>query len=122
MDRFCWCECARALRNYFSFENKLYEMNIDFSSSEAGKLADAMIKAMGDGDEDWAYDRKADVNWLITWASAEAEQFVYRRTVETDSGIEVQDICLVDEEDVYEFITQMRENDWPEEVDYRWSV
>ena len=122
MNRFCWCECARALRNYFSFENKLYEMNIDFSSSEAGKLADAMIKAMGDGDEDWAYDRKADVNWLITWARAEAEQFVYQRTVETDFGIEVQDICLVDEEDVYEFITQMRENDWPEEVDYRWTV
>lgn len=122
MDRFCWCECARALRNYFAFENKLYKMNIDFSSSEASKLADAMIKAMGDGDEDWAYDRKAETNWLITWASAEADQFVYRRTVETDFGIEVQDICLVDEEDVYEFITQMRENDWPEEVDYKWIV
>ena len=97
-------------------------MNVDFSSSEAGKLADAMIRAMGDGDEDWAYDRKADINWLITWTSAEAEQFVYRRTVETDFGIEIQDICLVDEEDVYEFIMQMRENDWPEEVDYRWTV
>ena len=120
LNRKDWCDCARALREYFSFENKLYGMNVDLSHSAAGKLADKMIMALGNGDYDWAYDPTGDINWLISWASADENDLCFRRLAQTMNGSEVQDIVIGEAEDLYDFIVEMRMENWPIEVSAKW--
>lgn len=121
MEKQVWCRCAEALREYFQFENQLHKMNVDLSMSKTGRLADAMILMLGEGDLDWAYDTTAEINWLIVWASAEENQVGFKRSIRTDYGIEIQNIYLTDAEDICDFIVEMRSENWPVGVSARWT-
>lgn len=120
MDAMTWCNCANALHEYWNFENKLYNMNMDMSSSPAGKLADSMLLALSGGDVAWAYDADADMDWLVVWASSEIDETYFVRQVKTMNGIECQDVYISDAADLKYFVEVMRADDWPIEVPERW--
>lgn len=122
MEQKLWYECAEALRDYLRFENKLEKMDVDLAQSAAGELANKMFYALCDGDDDWAYDPIGEINWLLEWAGADEDIVCFRRIVHTAYGLELQDIYIGDARDLYNFIVEMRAENWPEKISEKWRA
>ena len=122
MERKLWYECAETLRDYLRLENRLEKMDVDLSQSAAGELANKMFYALCDGDDDWAYDPIGETNWLLEWATADEDVVCFRRIVHTAYGLELQDIYIVDARDLYNFIIEMRAENWPEKISEKWRA
>lgn len=113
LSRELWCECAEATRRYIHMETELRRMNISFSLSHAGRLADKMLKVLCNGDMEWAEDKIADMNWVVTWCCASPEQIEFQREIKTMEATKFQTIRLERAEHLYDFLKKMTENDWP---------
>lgn len=113
LSRKLWCECAETTRRYIHMETELRRMNISISLSQAGRLADKMLKVLCDGDMEWAEDKNADMNWVVTWCCASLEQIEFQREIKTMEGTKFQTIRLERAEHLYDFLKKMTENDWP---------
>lgn len=67
-----FCVCANTLRDYASWERKLYECGMDLTDTPAAHLAENIQAAMCDFNPDWSYDTKYEFDWIIEWCFSEA--------------------------------------------------
>ena len=113
MTRDLFCECADALREYWSWECDLATMGIHLDSTSAAGLADAMLLALLEGNWTWDDDPVADWGWVGIWCGAAPDQFSFRRRS--------QWVYLPDAGALYDFVNEMRELGWPEWIEnQRW--
>ena len=116
MTKEMWCRVADSLREYWNWENQLYNMGIDLTDSAPGGLADTMLLALANGDTEWAYDSAAEINWLAVWCSEFKTVGVFNRTV---NG-RIEHVYLPEADWLCDFICEMRELGWPEELPEKW--
>ena len=106
-------ECANSLREYWNWENELERMGIHLNESKAGQLADVVLNLLTQDDEDWGFDPKIDTCWIVTWCSAPFDQHWSAR--------KSQWIYLPNPGALWDFVSEMNELEWPEQVEnQRW--
>lgn len=118
MTKEMWCRIADSLRKYWNWENQLYDMGIDLTGTAPSGLADTMLLVLSDGDTEWAYDVVAEMNWLAVWCSGFETVSSFVRVVNGH----IEHINLPDAGALYDFVTEMAENGWPEKVREGWTV
>lgn len=102
-------EGANTLREYWNWENQLYDMGIHLEDTAAAKLADKMLELLSRGQEDWDYDERIGTSWIATWCSAPKDEKGFRRGS--------QWVTLSDAGALYDFVSEMFEKNWPERVE-----
>jgi hypothetical protein len=106
-------ECANSLREYWNWENELERMGIYLNESKAGQLADVMLNLLIQDDVDWGFDSQIGQCWIVNWCSAPFEQHGFAR--------KSQWIYLPDAGALWDFVSEMNELGWPEQVEnQRW--
>ena len=102
-------EGANTLREYWNWENQLYDMGIHLEDTAAAKLADKMLELLSRGQEDWDYDERIGTSWIATWCSAPKDEKGFRRMN--------QWVVLDSAEVLYDFVQEMRELKWPHKIE-----
>ena len=106
-------EGANTLREYWNWENQLYDMGIHLEDTAAAKLADKMLELLSRGPQDWDYDRQIGTSWIAIWCSAPKDEKGFRRLS--------QWITISDAGALYDFVNEMRKLGWPEWIEnQRW--
>ena len=98
-------KCANVLRDYSSWERKLYECGMNLEETPANDMADLLHRLMCDGNPDWAYDTKLEFDWIIEWCFS---GFV-------DAERHGHYFNLYDAGALYDFIVFMNEHGWEDE-------
>lgn len=107
--------CANALRQYWSWENKMASTGIDLSRSPAGDFANSILEMLVKGDKDRGLDSlyPLSVNWIVRWCSSDLEDTAFKRGR--------QYITIADAGALWDFVNEMEELGWPEMVENeRW--
>ena len=107
-------EYANALRKHNNWLNKLYDMGINIENEAMTCVDDALYDVMLEGNMDYDYDDYGGISWVAYWCSSDESQKGFRRFKEH--------IYLPDAGALYDFVTEMAENGWPEKVREGWTV
>lgn len=107
-------EYANALRKHYSWLNMLYDMGINIESEAMATIGDALYDVMLEGNMDYDYDDYGGVSWVAYWCSSNEGQKGFRRVKDY--------IYLPDAGALYDFVTEMVENGWPEKVREEWII
>lgn len=105
MTRENFVKCAHALASYSTWERKLYECGMNLTDTPANSIVDLLHHLMCDDNPDWAYDTKAEFDWIIEWCFGEAV-FAFRYGKYFDLG---------DPGALYDFIVFMNEHGWEDD-------
>ena len=105
---------ANALRKHFDWLNKLYDLGVNIDSEPLAIIEDAIYDVILEGNMDYDYDDYGGVSWVAYWCSSDMNQKGFRRVKEH--------IYLPDAGALYDFVTEMAENGWPEKVREGWIV
>ena len=97
--------CANTLRDYASWERKLYECGMDLMNTPAAHLAENIQAAMCDFNPDWSYDSAQGFDWIVEWCFGEV-LFAKRHGISFD---------LDDAGALYDFLIFMNEHGWEDE-------
>jgi hypothetical protein len=97
-----FCICASTLRDYASWERKLYECGMDLTGTPAAHLAENIHAAMCEFDPEWSYDTKLGIDWIIEWSFGEARY-------EKRHG---REFVLDNASALYDFLVFMNEHGW----------
>lgn len=116
MTKLMWCRIADSLRKYWNWENQMYNMGVDLTGAAPGGLADTMLLALGEGDTEWAYDTAAETNWLAVWCSEFETISVFDRVVNGHT----ERVYLPEADWLFDFVVEMKELGWPEELPEKW--
>lgn len=105
MKRSEFCDCMQVLREFACWDRKLYELGIDMTETPASKLAEYIERIMRNYNDDWSYDDKLGIDWIIEWAyTPDSPLFTQTRYGRTwnleDAGV------------LYEFLEFMNEEGW----------
>ena len=107
MKKFEFCKCLRAMRNYSAWERKMYDCGFDLAYTPITEVLDILELCMCDFDEEWAYDDKEDLNWIVEWCfNEDGLNFTQTRHGRT--------FDLNDAGALYDFLVFMNENGWEE--------
>lgn len=105
---------ANALRKHFNWLNKLYDLGVNIDSEPLAIIEDAIYDVILEGNMDYDYDDYGGVSWVAYWCSSELGQTSFRR---------VRDwVYIEDASALYDFVTEMAKNGWPEKVKEGWTV
>ena len=74
-----FCVFANTLRDYGSWERKLYECGIDLEGTPVAHMAENMWSAMCGFDPSFSYDEKLGFDWIIEWTCNESPYLVQHR-------------------------------------------
>ena len=107
-------EYANALRKHYSWLNKLYDLGVNIDSEPLAIIEDAIYDVILEGNTDYDYDDYGGIGWVAYWCSSDMDQKGFRRVKEH--------IHLPDAGALYDFVTEMAENGWPERVGSKWIV
>ena len=107
-------EYANALRKHFSWLNKLYDLGVNIDSEPLAVIEDAIYDVILEGNMDYDYDDYGGISWVAYWCSSNMDQKGFRRVREH--------IYLPDAGALYDFVTEMAKNGWPEKVREGWTV
>lgn len=102
-------EYANALRKWYTWVNKLEDIGITFQANEPEILAEIVYDIILEGDMDFDYDEYAGISWVANWCGAPLDQRRFRRMH--------QWVILDSADDLYDFVREMRELEWPHKVD-----
>ena len=105
---------ANALRKHFSWLNKLYDLGVNIDSEPLAVIEDAIYDVILEGNMDYDYDDYGGISWVAYWCSSDMNQTGFRRMGDW--------IFIEDAGALYDFVTEMAENRWPEKVDKEWLV
>ena len=107
-------EYANALRKHYSWLNKLYDLGVNIESEAMETIGDAIYDVMLEGDMNYDYDDYEGVSWVAYWCGSDEGQTGFRR---------VRDwVYIEDASALYDFVTEMAKNGWPENVREEWAV
>ena len=105
MTRKNFCVFANTLRDYSSWERKLYECGIDLEGTPVAHMAENMWSVMCDFDPSFSYDEKLGFDWIIEWAySPDSPNLIQKR-----HGI-IFDFSSAGA--LYDFLVFMNEHGW----------
>lgn len=100
-----FCDCMMTLREYAAWERRLYELGIDLMETPASKLVYCVEHLMRGCDNNWSYDTKLGMDWIIEWAyTPDSPLFVQTRHGRTWK--------LEDARTLFEFLEFMNEHGW----------
>ena len=103
-----FCVFANTLRDYGSWERKLYECGIDLEGTPVAHMAENMWAAMCGFDPSFSYDEKLGFDWIIEWTySPDSPNFVQTRHGQTFN--------LGEAGALYDFLVFMNEHGWEDE-------
>lgn len=99
-----FCVFANTLRDYGSWERKLYECGINLEVTPIAHMAENMWAAMRDFDPSFSYDEKLGFDWIIEWTCNETPYVsIYRHG---------RDFDLSTAGALYDFLMFMNEHGW----------
>ena len=102
-----FCVFANTLRDYGSWERKLYECGIDLEGRPVAHMAENMWAAMCEFDPSFSYDEKLGFDWIIEWTCNETPYVsIHRHGREFD---------LTSASALYDFLVFMNEHGWEDE-------
>ena len=105
MKRGDFCKCMRVLRKFAEWDRNLYRLGFELTNTPAAELAEHMEHLMRDHNDDWSYDSKLGIDWIIEWAyTPDSHLFVQTRHGRTWN--------LEDESLLYDFLEFMNEHGW----------
>ena len=104
MPKDLFCKFLRQMRNYASWERKLYECGFDLASTPITDILDSLQLCMCSFNRDWDYDEKMGLSWIVEWCFGESPYLSQtRHEVEFD---------LTEPEALYDFLVFMNEHGW----------
>ena len=108
MKRENFIKCAEYLREYASWEKKLYDCDIDLAPTPVNNVVGALQLAMCDFNSAWSYDEKLGLDWIVEWTyTPDSLSFALRR--------HRKDFNLTDAGALYDFLVFMNEHGWEDE-------
>lgn len=97
--------CMRVLREYAMWDRQLYALGIDLTESPASKVVEYLERMMRNYNDDWSYDEKLGIDWIIEWAyTPDSPNFTQTRHGRT--------FDLEDASALYDFLVFMNEHGW----------
>ena len=103
-----FCECLIKMREYAIWERDLYRCGFDMAYTPITGVLGALARCMCDFNDEWAYDEKEGLNWIVEWACGESPNFFQKR-----HGREWN---LTDVGTLYDFLVFMNERGWYDEL------
>lgn len=103
-------EGVKALQEYFERKECLKQAEFVWSNPCEDKIIEVLVSYLNDGKDDWDYDSFMGVSWITHWASYPVTIFVRGDYF----------IKIANAQRLYEFISEMSEFGWPEEVPQKW--
>lgn len=105
MNKDNFCDCMQALREFADWDRQLYALGIDLTESPASKLAEYLERMMRNYNDDWSYDEKLGIDWIIEWTyTPDSPNFTQTRHGRTFN--------LEDAGALYDFLVFMNEHGW----------
>lgn len=105
MKRNEFIKCAKALRDYSSWERKMYECGFDLASTPVTSVLDAFAQCMCDFNSDWFYDTKLELDWLIEWSFGMNDGMLHQER-------HGHTFNLTEPSALYDFLVFMNEHGW----------
>ena len=105
MNKDNFCDCMQVLREFADWDRQLYALGIDLTESPASKVAEYLERIMRGYNDDWSYDEKLGIDWIIEW--------VY--TPDSPNFAQIRHGCtwyLEDASALYNFLVFMNEYGW----------
>lgn len=99
-----FCKCLETLRKFSAWEAKMYENGLDFCNTPVSELAEKLHLAMCGFDQEWSYDEKLEIDWIIEWTF---NPDAYKG--QTRHG---RDWVFEDSDILYDFLVFMNEYGW----------
>lgn len=105
MNKAEFCDCMQVLREFADWDRQLYALGIDLTESPASKLAEYLERIMRGYNDDWSYDEKLDIDWIIEWEyTPDSPNFAQTRHGHAFN--------LEDASALYDFLVFMNEHGW----------
>jgi hypothetical protein len=95
----------QVLREFADWDRQLYALGIDLTESPASKVVEYLERIMRGYNDDWSYDEKLGIDWIIEWAY----------TPDSSNFEQIRHGCTFDLEDagaLYDFLVFMNEHGW----------
>lgn len=105
MNKTEFCDCMQVLREFADWDRQLYTLGIDLTESPASKVVEYLERIMRGYNDDWSYDEKLGIDWIIEWAyTPDSPNFAQIRHGRTFN--------LEDAGALYDFLVFMNEHGW----------
>ena len=80
MNKDNFCDCMQVLREFADWDRQLYALGIDLTESPASKVVEYLERMMRGYNDDWSYDEKLGIDWIIEWAyTPDSPNFIQKR-------------------------------------------
>ena len=101
-----FCKCIETMREYSVWERALYRCGFDLAPTPITGVLEVLELCMSDFEEDWAYDPKEGINWIVEWSFGESDNFYQHR--------HGREFDLTEAGALYDFLVFMNEHGWDE--------